>query len=382
MAAFSFLVTLLPTANVVFSGLTTLFAERYLYVPSLFLALGIADVVRRQRRVRAAALGVAALATGALAGATIRAGQFVDPWAFWAHERKVSFGSPAVHQHIARLLLERGDARGAFQELVIANDSAASAFPYDPNRLDVVVEATLLFARLTPDLDARRLTHVDSAIEALADARSKLVVAELGALHFRVAPGEPHLAPRLAVARPRLLGARALIASRLGRDDRALELSAAAVKTCGGCPPALFDRARVEAGAGRYAEALHTLDRAKSASGESDVRDTIARAAEQASRASSPNIAISTNARAMALSTLGLYGRAFAVLAPFDAEFRDNPNVALGFAELACRAGAPDRARPLAERHLAAADAARLMSECRKDHLQSGRTHTASTQRD
>jgi hypothetical protein len=295
---------------------------------------------------------------------TVRAGQFADPWDFWAHERRVSFGSPEVHQSLARLLLERGDVRGAFDELVIANDSAASSFPYDPRRLDIVVDAALLFVRLTPDLQVERLKEADRAIEALTDARSGLAAAQLGPLHFRVAPREPHLAPRLFALRSRLLGARALIASRLGRDAQALELSAQAVKACGGCASALLDRARVEAGAGDYVGAFAALDRAKGATGAASVREVVIHAAEWSLHAATPNVAIATNARATELSTLGLFGRAFAQLAPYEAQFRDNPNIAVGFADLACRAGDRDRAKRLAQQHLPPDEAARLLSTC------------------
>jgi hypothetical protein len=127
-------------------------------------------------------------------------------------------------------------------------------------------------------------------------------------------------------------------------DDRAAtELAGAAQASCPGC----FDIGRaaaiVFARAGQYDRGQQTLDALARFTGEPVVAATraILRSAERVSNEAdaAEEPAVKLQLRATALSTLEAWGRAFDVLAPARSEIERAPVFAIGFAELAWRAG-------------------------------------------
>ena len=158
---------------------------------------------------------------------------------------------------------------------------------------------------------------------------------------------------------------RADLQSRLGNDGAAVELARQALEAC----PEVLDAARrIRAGAaraGRYDDALAAF------ASEVDALEEIqARASERleaaqalARRAQTEQGAAALQARASELAKLELWGRAFDVLAPHEAEITRAPGFAIGFAELALRAGEPDVAERVLAANKSPAEAAALIAE-------------------
>jgi hypothetical protein len=107
--------------------------------------------------------------------------------------------------------------------------------------------------------------------------------------------------------------------------------------------------ALVSARAGRYERANAMLDHVVLAANEELVSETrklvgaAERAGQGAARAENP--AVRLQLRATELSMLEAWGRAFDVLAPAVGEIKQAPEFAVGFAELAFRAGEFEVAR-------------------------------------
>jgi hypothetical protein len=135
--------------------------------------------------------------------------------------------------------------------------------------------------------------------------------------------------------RPRFLALRADLQSRLGHDDLAVARSCASILTT---------YAVVLARAGRYDDSLAVLD-AMPGDRFAQLRKRIEAAHELSVKAESLDGPAALQARASELAKLDLWGRAFDLLAPYEAEIAQAPGFATGFAELAFRAGEPATAR-------------------------------------
>jgi hypothetical protein len=152
--------------------------------------------------------------------------------------------------------------------------------------------------------------------------------------------------------RQHVLGASAEVESRLGRDAEALALIDEARAACATCKAATVSGPLVAARAGDYPRARMLL----AASSNTDDAAPVAKALDaaelahrQAALASGP---VALQLEASELAALEAWGRAYHVLAPYRAQIELAPGFALGFAELAYRAGDEATARGVLERNV------------------------------
>jgi hypothetical protein len=138
------------------------------------------------------------------------------------------------------------------------------------------------------------------------------------------------------------------LASRLGRDDEARRYSDEARARCPTCIHVVTVSAVIAARRGDYSAGNRMLDDLARLEGEpalASVRkrlQTAELASKQAAMSSGP---IALQLRANELAELEAYGRAYELLAPHRAQIEQAPGLAIGFAELAYRAGEETVAR-------------------------------------
>ena len=336
-----YFVTVLPTSNVVYTGIRTLISERFLYLPLIGLALVLASILaeleaRFGRRVYIAA-AVAVLALGLVSAR--RSANYRDEDGFWAREL-------ALHP-------DSTEARNATFAHYTAEHRfyAALAILQRAQDYDVEVKEHLLLARqvgntvshLTPDHDVKNLTAIDRFFaDLVAEKPAKLDVpgVELGLDLSRLNDDR-----EMAKSRPDFLAIRSDLQSRLGHDDQAVELAAAALEGCPTCGSLVANYAIVLACAGHYSDALTVLDATHPSDVVTAARSTIEQAQQLFDQAQQLQGPAALQAHASELAKLELWGRAFDLLAPYEAEITNAPKFATGFAELAFRAGEPAIAR-------------------------------------
>lgn len=340
---------LLPTSNVVPTGMITLLSERFLYVPFLGLCLAAAGLLAEAPAARRGlAFGAAGLASTWLAViAARRSADFLDEDAFWRRERKLHPESmEALGAIKAKALAERryGEALILAAQL---HQTCTKWFSYTGSEIDIIIESIETLGLLTPDGDK-------AALAAYAGFLTDLVGAEGEAKLER--PGLRIIVPRTKAARGRIAsltfrihGLRASFFSRLGDDPAALAAAAKANESCPRCASVHREAAIVFARAGNFAGAEGELAAAASIGGAAVVAklsDSVAGArvdASQASLAEEPVMKALLTARAYA--RLEAWGRAYAELVPHRPLIEKAPGLALTYAELAFRSGDEASAR-------------------------------------
>ncbi|MEO6772124.1 MAG: hypothetical protein ABI467_03770 [Kofleriaceae bacterium] len=339
--------TVLPTSNVKFTGMRTLLSERFLYLPLLGLVLAVAgllELVERRFGRRGYRIAVAAALASAVAFAAMsfaRSRDYADEDGFWAREL-------ALHPDS----LEARTQAFNFYSRELRYYQALSVWQYDQPydttariRMQLASNVVSVISRLVPDRDANHLTEIDRFCAHLL-AKQPAALDLLG-VHFAFDASQLGETQAFENARPTLLDLRADLQSRLGHDADAVELAAEAVALCPGCSSLIGTYALALARASRYDDSLAALDAAVQmpADQRADERARIEAARELSERARTAQGAVALQAHASELAKLELWGRAFDVLAPFEAEIAQAPKFALGFAELAFRAGEPAVAR-------------------------------------
>jgi len=335
--------TLFPTSNVKFTGMATLLSERFLYLPLLGLVIACVGVLelaeqRFGRKIYAVAIA-AAIALTAIS--MERSRDYVDEDAFWAREL-------ALHPDSLEARTQAFDfySRGSryYEALAVWQYDQ----PYDTTvriRMQIASNVISVISRLVPDHDAKHLTEIDQFCAHLL-AKQPASFDLLG-VHYDFDASQLGETEAFENARPTLLDLRADLQSRLGHDTDAVELSAQALALCPSCSTMIGNYALQLARASRYDEALTAIE----AAGQLPVEqraDELARieaARDLFQRGQTLQGAAALQARASELAKLELWGRAFDVLAPYEADIAQAPKFALGFAELAFRAGEPAVAR-------------------------------------
>jgi len=336
-----YFVTVLPTSNVVYTGMRTLISERFLYLPLIGLALVLASVLtgleaRFGRRIYLAVV-VAVLALGVVSAR--RSANYLDEDSFWARELALHPDSIEARNATFAHYMEEHRFYAALAILQRTHD------------YDVEVKEHLLLARqvgntvshLTADHDVRDLSAIDQFFaDLVAEKPAKLDVlgVELGLDLSRL-----HDDREMAKSRPEFLAIRSDLQSRLGHDTEAIGLAAAALEGCLGCGSLVANYAIVLARAGRYTDALAILDESHPSDVVTAARSTIEQAQQLFDQAQELQGPAALQAHATELAKLELWGRAFDLLAPYEAEITNAPKFATGFAELAFRAGEPAIAR-------------------------------------
>jgi hypothetical protein len=343
-----FLGTVLPTSNLVPTGLHVLVADHFLYLPLLGLAFAlVAGVERLAAAPRRVGLLVAGGCAAVLAVSSVaRADDFADEPSFWARELKLHPDSLEALRYAIQAASEKHDFRTALALTARGQSVAARLYAHSGDEAYFVFFGARMLASLTPDRDVARLQAVARFCEEAADARSSSAHLNLPDVDLVVPVGRGPAGAQLLRQRPRMIMLRANILSRLGDDATAQGLAAEAQAACPGCAEVGALRASIEARAGNYDRASEVLDALAALNGESsvaEIRESVRKAAllhKQAAMA--PEGPIQLNLRAMELAALDAWGRAYAVLVPFKDRIKIAPGMAFGFAELAFRAGYPE----------------------------------------
>jgi len=344
-----YLFMLLPTSNVVSTDMTTMLSERFLYIPMLGLSLAVGTVLvslsssqTKLFAVAGSSCAVFALVLGIVAAR--HAADFADERDFWNRELALHPRSlEALRFKIGDESLAKNFDR-ALELTARAQQTAVRYYHGAGYELDFIVQGVQLLLVKIPDHDTKALRAVDRFLESVLDRRSTGAELALGSVHISVAlENQPTTRTRIDAQRPLINGLRAATKSRLVEDAMAIDLSEEAHRECPGCLQIARMSALVAARAGQYDRGLRFLDEAARWTSPEMVLETrvLLRNAEATgtSAATAPDEAQRLQLRATELSQLEAWGRAFDVLAPAIEEIRKAPDFALGFAELAWRAG-------------------------------------------
>ena len=326
----------------------TMLSERFLYLPVLGLAFAGGVLARDAGRVgrRGAAGAAVAACLAALALGTIavrRSSDFQDEERFWARELALHPDSlEALRFHVQAEMEKKHFAR-ALDYVARAEKVAARDFPQTGHELDFIVHGVQLLLATIPDHDEDSLRRTGDFLDAVSSGVAPAAVLDTGAIHIRLPLGGKTIAKRVEKQRPRILALRAGIESRLSKDDDAMALAERALALCPGCMDVGRAAALVAARAGSYERARTIVDGVARGAGEPAIETTrkvIASAERLRNEATAaPAGAVRLQLRATELCTLEAWGRAFDVLAPAKSDIEKAPDFALGFAELAWRAG-------------------------------------------
>jgi len=324
-----YLVTLLPTSNVKLTGLYTLVSERFLYVPVLGLVLvagaGLAAASATWARrgfvlAAAAALSLAMLSLG-------RARDFADEDGFWTRELQLHPESGAALQYVLRRRIE-GHAQQIVDQLAARRGEAAGDVVFALDAMDAL-------APLVPDHDLATLHQFDAfCADLLARAKPTAVLSVYGVtIVLDMTSADLVAQPAL---KARVLAARADLAGRLGDDAAGQRFAREALAACPTCAASTTAAALAAARAGSYDQAAAALATGHAPEG---VAAGIERARQAAARAAASQGQARLQARASELGALGVWGRAYDVMAPYVGNMPAFPHFAMGVAELAFRAG-------------------------------------------
>ena len=343
-----FFASILPTSNVVPTAMMTLVSDRFLYLPMIGLAFALVAAIEllaeRPRRLATVAAGACALVLGVASVA--RADDFTDDAAFWARERRLHPDSlEAIRVEISRA--ERAhDFRKALALAAEGQRVAAASYSHVGDEADFIIFGARFLALTTPDREADRLRAIARFCDEAADARAQTASLTLSDVSITVPVDRGSVGKRIRLQRPLLLALDASILSSLGDDQRELALAEEAQRACATCGSIGAALALVAARAGDYARAERALDAISARQGAPAAREAgelVQKAQLLAKQAAlAPEGPLRLNLRAKELSTLNAWGRAYAVLAPYERQIRLAPGMAFGFAELAFRAGYAD----------------------------------------
>ena len=337
-----FILTLVPTLNIVNTQMLTLVSERFLYLPVFGLALAAGSLLAH--RPHRSLSVVIALTTVALSVQAVRrAGDFADERTFWERELALHPDSGVARRGRVRAAFLDKRYRAALLETLEMLNKANRT--YD---VGVAVTVADLIARLTPDRDRTTLEAIDTFCRDMLARKQPEAVLQLPTLEFRIMTGHQQYERDIIEQELALLGIRSTLQSRLGDDKAALALAQAALDTCPRCETALITAALALARASAYADASALLAQARdrvAAAAADGLGAMISKSRAQYEHAQATTGPEQLRARAAALAELELWGRAFDVLEPYKDEIKLAPKFAVGFAELAYRAGEPQLAR-------------------------------------
>jgi hypothetical protein len=271
------------------------------------------------------------------------AADFADERDFWNRELALHPRSlEALRFRIADESLEKNFDK-ALALTAEAQQTAVHYYQGSGFELDFIVQGVQLLLVKTPDHDTKALRAVDRFLESALDRQRTSAELALASVHIAVGLDNPMTRARIQAQRPLINGLRAATKSRLVEDAVALDLSEEAHRECPGCVQVGRISALVAARAGQYDRSYRFLDEVALWTSPEAVLETrnLLRGAEASGKdaASATDEARRLQLLATELSTLEAWGRAFDVLAPAIDAIRKAPDFALGFAELAWRAG-------------------------------------------
>ncbi|HKQ70957.1 MAG TPA: hypothetical protein VJT73_16540 [Polyangiaceae bacterium] len=340
-----FFFTIFPTSNVMTTDMMTMLSERFLYLPSLGFAFAIGVLLDdfRQTNHSPWPMAAAAFAIATLAVVSFRrSADFEDEKAFWERELLLHPHSIEANRFaVARAAKEKRFAK-AIELASRAQKLTVERFAHLRYEYDFIVQGLEFIMTIVPDHDVKTLRAIDVFFEAVADPKATSAELDVGNVSIRV-PLDAAARKRCEKRMPTTVSLHAITKSRLGDDAAAVALAEQAHGACTGCVDLARTAVLVMARAGNYRRAHEILDVAAAFAEDSVILDlrTLVSKAERAAKdaASTSEPAMKLTFRAAELSSLEAWGRAYDVLAPSRGEIKNAPGYALGFAELAWRAG-------------------------------------------
>jgi hypothetical protein len=333
-----FFVTVAPTSNIVNTQMKTLVSERFLYLPLFGLALAAGAIVARWPRRFVYALSALAIALLSIQSVR-RSIDYGDEDRFWERELALHPDSAeARRRKVSRLIAAKRYDAALRETLELLRSSAL------PEDLPAAADIAQLTSDLAPDHDRASLQAIDAFCADMIARKAPAAELHLPRLTFTIPTQTRRYAMYLEAYALKLLALRMSIRSRLGDDAGALALAKDGLERCPTCPSTVTGAALALARAGQYDDATRVIE-----SGRGHVTDAaldslaemIGKSRTEWDRAAAdpPGTPAQLQAHATALSALELWGRAYDVLAPFEDQIKSAPKFALGFAELAVRAG-------------------------------------------
>ncbi len=346
-----YLAMLLPTSNVVPTGMVTLLSERFLYAPTLGLALVVATLLAELPEApRKTALGFASLAVVLLTVvAARRSADFDDEPTFWQREARLHPESMEAIRFLKGQAMVERRYKDALVAAAALHRTCARWYAHTGYEADALVESIEVLALLAPDGDASALTAYAGFLGQTLD-RTPTPTLDRPGLRITLARRAP-VQRRIEALEHRILGLRAGILSRLGKDTDAIAVTQVATGFCPRCGSVWRDASLVHARAGDFTAATRLLDEAARLEGEPAVKllrvslNAAAIDAQQAALADNEMMKALLGARS--LSRLEAWGRAYALLAPHRTLLEKAPGLALTYAELAYRSGDEPAARQM-----------------------------------
>ena len=344
------LVSLLPTANLIPTHLQCVIYERFLFLPTLGLALllaGLLPMIARSRtaHVSSSAALVCILALYCTRGMA-RAQDYASTERFWTHEKLVNPLSTVAQQELVNSARANGNITEAVRALSSCHDAAVTRRQH---RIAVrcAYDGAVLEADITPDLDEARLASAKRFFQVFAQQGSN-TVAEL------VLPGlavSIDISKSLATDLVHDLSGEsfamlAFLEVRLN-EPQAAEHARSALRSCLTCRYSLR-AARVLAATDHVDEALQVLAHMEAEGPQQSVSDIHAQIGayaywkDQSQKVDGPQ---RVHATAQAYLMLGLYGAAYQLLTPHAREFASSPAMNLQYAQVAYYAGDEHAAR-------------------------------------
>lgn len=344
------LVSLLPTANLIPTHLQCSIYERFLFLPTLGLALllaGLLPILARTpalRKLSTAAL-VGILALYCMQG-TARAEDYASTERFWTHEKQVNPLSTVAQQSLVESARGNGKISEALRAFNECHNAAVTRRQYQV-AVRCAYDGAVLVADVARDLDTTRLASAQRFFRAFAQQGSNRV-AELLLPGFSVAI-DTSQSPATDLVREFSGESFAMLANielRLN-EPQAAEHARSALHTCSTCRYSMR-AARVLAATDHIEEALEVLARLEAEGPQPSVSDVHAQISAYAYwKAQSQKVdgVQRVHATAQAYLVLGLYGAAYQLLTPHAREFSGSPAMNLQYAQVAYYAGDEQAAR-------------------------------------
>ncbi|MBA3819345.1 MAG: hypothetical protein H0X17_10665 [Deltaproteobacteria bacterium] len=354
-----YFITLAPTSNFVYTEMATLISERFLYLPSLGIALVIGAVLAwshgTTRRVAYAIGGLAIVLFGAQA--INRSADYADDRGFWQRELEINPHSYEARNFFVNTEFFDRRFRSTLVHLLELSKHQRRYTYMETFAPGLALQLASTYSMLVPDGDTARLLKLDEFARLLIERPADQPVAtlELPELTFTFPIHAGAYQRQLTLFRARLFAFRSELHSRMGNDAKAIEFVSEAKRHCTQCVSVAPTATLVYARAGKYDEAYRELDAVAKivyAKPVADTREHVDKAHAfylAAFDASGPQ---QLQLRASELATLEAWGRAYQVLAPHKHDIKQAPRFALGFAELAYRAGDTAIAREVLAAHV------------------------------
>jgi len=338
-----FLVSWLPMSQVVPTHLACDLFERFLFLPSLGLALALLAIIHKakaNRRFRLATVTLLFPLLGLSAWRSYaRSLDYADPHRFWVHENRVN---PLSAVAPVELLASRTSVLPLTSALALLDRCYENATtrrqPADAVRC--AFDAAVYVADYSADLDKHTQTSAMEFFRAVAEGRP--IVAALGSPLATINVDLTQAVNRAALEsrRGEALSLLASLESR-SRDARAADDARKAIAACSLCqyvPRA----AKALAGSGDIQESLRALESLSNISKSRSAalaRLQILQFADWQQKVSSLTGPARVHAEAQALLSIGLFGAAYEILHPHVREFEQFPEIVRDFARVALNAG-------------------------------------------